>query len=59
MWCNLSEEERLRGCDGLCVVWRDGTFVACSHWHEGERDETLSEFVSKLHSGCSYSEIME
>jgi hypothetical protein len=26
---------------------------------EGERDEELSEFVSKLHSGCSYSEIME
>ena len=58
MWCDLSEKER-EDCDCLCVVWRDGTFVACSHWHEGKRNEELSEFLSKLHSGCSYSEVME
>jgi hypothetical protein len=59
MWCDLPKEERVKGCNCPCVIWRNGKFLACSHWHEGKIDKELSEFVSKQYSGCSYSEIME
>lgn len=56
MWCDLPEGIY---CNCHCVEWSRGKFVTCNHWHDEERDKEQSEFVSRLRSGCSYSDIME
>jgi hypothetical protein len=59
MWCDLPDGIY---CNGHCVEWSRGKFVSCVHWHEDKKDkkdEELQEFVSKLRSSWSYSDIME
>ena len=59
MWCDLSKEDRLKDCECPCVLWCNGEFEACSHWHEGKRGEKPSESVGEQNMRCSYSDIME
>ena len=59
MWCDLSKEERVKDYDCPCVIWRNGKFLACSHWHEGRKDKKPLKSVSELSRNCSYSDIME
>ena len=59
MWCDLPKEERVKDFDCPCVIWHNGKFLVCSHWHEGRRDKSLSESANELDRHCSYKDIME
>ena len=42
MWCDLTKVER-KDCDCPCVLWYNGKFAICTHYHEGKKDSELLE----------------